>query len=502
MTNLETRLRESLSRHLDPVQVDPLPGSVRRRIRIRRRVNASLTTIVIGVIAVVSATWLPGALSPPDRSQPITPAPAPVLDPATLSYAWSVRVENGSALGEVVHDSERIYVPTVSGAVAYPKACSDPCEPVWRLEAAEGGGRAERSMTSLALEDGVLVVNVANRLAVVATDCGEGGSACRPLWIADPIPGTRGYGAPVIADGVVKVITNKGNAPDNRQTAVAFELRCRDDGGECSPLWRADLGSGTAHVPGVAVGGVFYQQVATRMTGFVARCRIDGGECEPDFVVESLGDPSSQASSMYGPVLHDGTLVLVSGLGTVAGYPEHCGTSCEPRWTTRIADYLEAYPFIAGDVVVVAHGEGVTAVPLACGDSCAPSWQTELGGYWPVEYADADEVVVARRSGGPKRIAVLPAKCADPCDPLWSAEMSNGLKGVASDGTTVFASDGPRVLAFPNACTDPCQSIWSADIEKSSWNLLIDERTLVATSPLGVFGANGTQVTVFIGSPR
>ena len=500
MTNLETRLRESLSRHLDPVQVEPLPGSVRRRIRMRRLVSASLTTIVIGVIAVVGAIWLPDTVSPPDRSQPIGPAPA--LDPATLTYAWSVQVEDASALGEVVQDSERIYVPTVSGAVAYSKACSDPCKPVWRLDVAEDSGRAERSMTSLAFGDGVLVVNVANRLAVVATDCGEGGSACQPLWIADRIAGTSGYGGPVIADGVVKVITNEGNAPDNRQTAVAFELRCRDDGEECSPLWRADLGSGTAHVPGVAVGGVLYQQVGTRMFGFAARCRTDGGECEPEFVVESLGDPSSQVSSMYGPVLHDGTLVLASGVGTVAGYPEHCGTSCEAQWTTRIADYLEAYPFIAGDAVVVAHDGGVTAVPLACGDSCAPSWRAELGGYWPVEYADADVIVVARHFGGPKRVAVLPAKCADPCDPLWSAEMSDDLNGVESDGTTVFVSDGPSVLAFPTACTDPCQSVWSGELEEPTWNFLIDDRTLAAASPVGEFGENGIRVTVFIGRPR
>src|SRR5919106_372324 len=431
MTNLETRLRESLSRHLDPVQVEPLPGSVRRRIRMRRLVSASLTTIVIGVIAVVGAIWLPDTVSPPDRSQPIGPAPA--LDPATLTYAWSVQVEDASALGEVVQDSERIYVPTVSGAVAYSKACSDPCKPVWMLDVAEGRGRPDRSTTTLALGDSVLVVNVANRLAVVATDCGEGGSACQPLWIADRIAGTSGYGGPVIADGVVKVITNEGNAPDNRQTAVAFELRCRDDGEECSPLWRADLGSGTAHVPGVAVGGVLYQQVGTRMF--------------------------------------------------------------------RIADYLEAYPFIAGDVVVVAHDGGVTAVPLACGDSCAPSWRAELGGYWPVEYADADVIVVARHLGGPKRVAVLPAKCADPCDPLWSAEMSDDLNGVESDGTTVFVSDGPSVLAFPTACTDPCQSVWSGELEEPTWNFLIDDRTLAAASPVGEFGENGIRVTVFIGRP-
>lgn len=150
-----------------------------------------------------------------------------------------------------------------------------------------------------------------DRAAVVATDCGDAGGACQPLWVADAIPGSSGHVGPVIADGVVKVTTNEGDAPGNRQTTPFFDARCRDDGGECHPLWRAELGSGAAHVPGVAVGGVFYQQAGTRMLGFLARCRTDGGTGEPDFVVEATGDPQTQQSSLYGPVLHDATLVLL-----------------------------------------------------------------------------------------------------------------------------------------------------------------------------------------------
>ncbi|MGH2650771.1 MAG: hypothetical protein ACRDHK_06110, partial [Actinomycetota bacterium] len=357
---------ETVRRAVEAIPVPPPdPERVRRAARrraMRRRITAGGVALLI---AAAGTAFLVGALRDAGP-RPATPGTEGPLDPTTLTYAWSVRVENASAVGEVLQDSDRIYVPTATGAVAYPKACSDPCVPVWSLDVAEVDGEVGQPMTTLALGDGVLAVNVAGRLAVVATDCGDGGSACQPLWLVDPIPGTSGYVGPVIADGVIKVTTNEGDAPDNRHTAVAFEIHCREDGGECSPLWRAELGSGAAHVPGVAVGGVFYQQIGTRMLGFLARCRTDGGTCEPDFVVESTGDPQSQQSDLYGPILHDATLVLASGEGTVAGYPEHCATSCEPRWTTPVADYLEGDPFVARDVGVVAHEGGVTAVPLSC----------------------------------------------------------------------------------------------------------------------------------------
>lgn len=468
--------------------------TARRRAR-RRRITAGGVALVI---AAAGLAFVVGALRDAGP-RPATPATEGPLDPTTLTYAWSVRVEDTSAVGEVLQDADRIYVPTATGAVVYPKACSDPCSHVWSLDFVEPDKQVEHSMTTLALEGDLLAVNAAGRLAVVATDCGDGGTTCQPLWVADALPGTSGYFGPVISDGVVKATTNEGDAPDNRQTAVAFESRCRDDGGECQPLWRAELGSGMAHIPGVAVGGVFYQQVGTRMLGFIARCRTDGAACEPDFVVESTGDPQTQESSLYGPIPHEGTLVLASGDGRVSGYPEHCGTSCQPEWSTPVADYLEN-PMAAGEVVVVAHDGGIVALPLSCRGSCAPSWEAALDGFW-IEYADANVVVATTRFRESNRIAVLPVTCSDPCQPIWTYEVDGELYGVGSDGMSVFASDGRRVLSFPAACSNPCSPVWSADLVGEAWGFLMDDRNLVVTSRLGPVWM-GIDVTVFAGDPR
>lgn len=479
------------------------PERVRRTVqrrKTRRRITAGGVALLVAAAGLALAV---GALRDfgPSRSTPATEGP---IDPATLSYAWSVQIENATTVSEVLQDADRIYVPTTTGVVVYPKQCSDPCEPAWSLDVVNADADIGLT-TSLALGDGLLAVNAGGRLAVAATDCAAETGSCRALWYAGPLPGSSGYFGPVISDGVVKVITNEGNAPDNLQTAVAFELRCRDDGGECEPLWQAELGSGAAHVPGAAVDGVFYQQVGTRMLGFLARCRTDGGPCDPDFVVEATGDPQTQASSLYGPVLRDGTLVIASGDGSVYGYPEHCGTSCRPTWVAPIADYLESFPMVAGDVVVVSHDSRITAVPFSCGESedraCAPAWRAELDGYWTVEYADEDIVVAARRFQGPARLAVLSADCSGSCQPMWTVEMGE-LNGVESDGASVFASDGRRVLAYPADCADPCTPAWTTDLEGTAWQFLIDDKDVVVTSQIGSDGIAGGRVTVFAGDPR
>lgn len=491
-----------------PPDVERIRRAVRRRAR-RRRITTGGVALVVAAagLALVAGAFREAG------PQPGTPASEGPLDPTTLTYDWSVEIENASAVGEnasavgeVLQDPDRIYVPTTTGAVAYPKACSDPCQPVWTLDVVETSPDMGQS-TALTLEDGLLAVSAGGRLAVVATDCGNGGASCRPLWYADPLAGSSGYVGPLISNGVVRVMANEGDAPENIQTAVAFDVHCREDGGECPPIWQAEVGSGAAYIPGAAVGDVFYQQVGTTMFGFPARCRTDGGACEPDFVVEATGDPQTQASSLYGPVLHDGTLVLASGDGSIYGYPEHCGTSCQPLWVAPIANYLESYPKVAGDVAVVSHDGGVTAVPLSCGGEasdgeCAPTWHASLDGYWSVGYADENIVLIADHLKGPARIAVLPTSCTGPCQPMWTAEMGDELYGVASDGASVFASDGRRVLAYPAVCSDPCEPTWTTDLDGAAWNFLIDDRNLVVTGRLGSDGIIGIGVTVFAGEPR
>jgi hypothetical protein len=471
------------------------------RRKMRRRITAGGVAFLVaaaGLVLVVSAL----REIAPNRTTPGTAGP---LDPATLRYAWSARIENASLVGEVSQTADRIYIPTASGVIVYPKQCSDPCRPLWRLDLVDPGVNVSQT-PSLALGDDVIAVSAGGRLAIAPTDCAVGGQPCQALWYADPPPGSSGYVGAVIADGVVKVTANEGDAPHNIHTAVAFDLRCRDDGGECTPLWSAELGPGAAHFPAPAVDGVFYQQVGTKLLGFLARCRTDGGRCDPDFVIEASGDPYTQQSSLFGPVARDGALVIASGDGNVYGYPEHCRMSCNPTWIASIADHLESYPLVAGDLVVVSHDGGLTAVPFSCaesdGRSCAPAWRADLDGYWSVEYANGDVVVAADRFRGSERLAVLAANCAGSCQPLWTVGMGEQLNGVASDGTSIFASEGRRVLAYPAACTDRCAPVWTADLEGAAWQFLIDDKSLVVTSQLGSDGVAGLDLTVFAGGSR
>jgi len=114
----------------------PDPERVRRTARRRakrRRITAG------GVALVVAAAGLAlvvGALRDAGP-RPVAPATEGPLDPSTLTYSWSVRVDNASAVGQVLQDADRIYVPTATGAVAYPTVCSDPCEPAWRFDLVE-----------------------------------------------------------------------------------------------------------------------------------------------------------------------------------------------------------------------------------------------------------------------------------------------------------------------------------------------------------------------------
>lgn len=473
-----------------------------RRRSTRRRITAGGVALLV---AAAGLAFVVGALRD-TGPQPVTPATPGSLDPTTLRYAWSVEIEDASAVSEVVQDDDRIYVPTATGAVAYPKTCTDPCRPVWMVDLVEA--RTEGIATpSVALSDGVLAIAAGGRLAVVSADCGSAGAVCQPLWYAEPPRGSSSYSGAGVADGVVKVTTNVGNAPDNTQTAVAFDLHCRDDGGECQPLWRGNLGSGPAYYPAPAVNGVFYQQVGTVMTGFAARCGSDGELCTPDFVVQSMGDPQSEQSVLLGPIVQDETVIVTWGGGSLLAYPEHCGTSCQPVWSVAVAEFLDTPPMVAGNNVVISYDGALTALPLACGggspeETCSSDWTARLDGYWTVDYADGNAVVAATRLGGLAAIAVLPANCDDPCRPMWMAEPGVELHGVTSDGSSVFASTGRRLVAYPLACADPCAPLWSADLDADAWSLLVDDRYLIATSQQGPVGTTGLKVTVYSGQPR
>jgi hypothetical protein len=459
--------------------------------------------IPIALASVVSVASLAFVVAAFDRPEPRSRVRGGTLDPSTLRPTWTVHVDDAVTNYGVVHDAERVYVPTSTGILAFSKSCSVACEPDWRADLVDGAEPAHPFGIDVQVvaQDGVVAVTYDGDLAVFPADCRTDGAACAPVWTAEREDGTNGYRGPVIANGIVKVTSSVGEMPDHHVTAVAFETGCRTDGGTCEAAWTGDLGVGAAYFPAATVGGVFYQQVGAQMLGFEARCRFDGGQCNADFAIRALGDQRTQAGSLYGPVGGDGILAVVSGDGNVYAYLERCGTGCAPLWKGRADDYLESFPFLAGDQVAVTTGTGVVAFPLACrtgGGICEPRWHVALGAYSPIEYAD-EKVVIAVSHSSPKAsdVVALDPTCEGDCHPDWSGSVDGEVQGVASDGATVFASVGREVVAYPVDCSDPCAPVWRSDVQGEAWWLFIDQTRLIVASRHGGAGDIGLTLQAF-----
>lgn len=459
--------------------------------------RAASAVVVAALLSIASLTFLILAFERPEGAG----TPDARLDPESLRPTWTAEVTDAGTDFGLSHDDERVYVPTASGTVAFPKACDVPCQPAWRSDLLAGEPPASRFSvdSQLAVGDGLLAVTFKGDLAVFAADCRNDGGVCVPLWRARSPQGSNGFHDPMIGGGVVKVTSSVGEMPDHGVMAVAFAARCRTDGGACEPEWTGDLGVGTAYFPSAKVGGVFYQQVGRKLLGFASNCSTDGGSCEADFVVRAQGDPSTQASTLYGPVGGKGVLAIVSGDGNVYGFPEHCGTGCAPLWVGPAADYLEGFPFLAGDLVVVASAKGLTAFPLACrtdGGVCQPTWQVGLDGHVSIAFADDRTVVAADHLREPRVMAIETA-CDGRCSPLWSVAPDGKLFGVESDGRTVFAGMRRAVLAFPTDCSTPCEPVWRGEVAGEPWWLLIDSDSLIVASRPGDVGGLGLTLQAF-----
>ncbi len=76
MTDLEARLRNSMSRKLDPIEVAPhLPIDVARHARARRAVTMLGSGMAV-VVSAVAVAWMASALSSNPSQPPVAPAPS------------------------------------------------------------------------------------------------------------------------------------------------------------------------------------------------------------------------------------------------------------------------------------------------------------------------------------------------------------------------------------------------------------------------------------------
>jgi hypothetical protein len=475
------------------------PDLVRRSLRDHRR-RQRLTAGFVGSLVAAGVIWMT-VVGLTDRRA----APRPdvgstgALDLSHLERLWSADVP-ASPFSGVLADDRNVYVGTTRGVIAYPKACrTDPCQPVWELHVTDDASELSpwQSVTFVA-GDGVVVAMFDGRLVVASADCRRDGGVCAPLWIAEAPPGTNGYHSALVGNGVVLAALGQGESPKHHVEFVAFEVRCRSDGGSCDPTWHADGGVGTLYSPGTFVNGVFYQQVGLRMQGFAANCNSDGGSCRPDLVIKSEGSQTNETGSLYGPVLGDGEVIFVAGTGEVASYAEHCRADCRPLWVGPVADFLDVSPTSGGNIVTASDGSGVTAFPIGCrhdGGQCDPAWHAELNRYAPVAYADDRFVVAASHLRAPA-LYVIPTTCSSNCRPTWSLEDVGTIYGVASDGESLFAAVKGEILAYPLECQHPCQPIWRGDALGETWELILDGG-LIAASRTGDDLEAGLTLTAF-----
>jgi hypothetical protein len=503
MDDLREALRTSVEDEFpDRLDLGAIRASSRRRLT-RQRVMAA----TLGVVLAAAAVWIAVlGLGASDGPRPDR-RPAGPLDVGSLRRSWSSTVEGTGfpSIASVFADDERIYVPTSSGIVAYPISCGDPCTPAWTVEFA-GPSTPGRSV-EIAVGEGVVAATLEGRLLVVASDCMVDGGECTPLWRADP-PGSARFFGPSIGGGLVKVTTGQGEMPNHHVWATAFPSRCRDDGGPCDPTWTGDLGVGVAYLPGVFLDGVFYQQVGMRVTGFAVDCASSGEACTPDLVIDAAGDANNQSSSVYGPISGDGELIFVFGTGDVRSYPAHCGDACNVRWRGPVADYLEAYPTSAGALVLVSGPSGITAFPKGCasdGRTCDPIWETDMDRYVSVAHAD-EAWVVAVDHFDQTGVFVFSMPCTRACQPQWSlADVGPRIYGVTTDGRTLFVALRDEIIGYPLDCANPCAPVWRGAVSGETWFLAVRGRQLIAASRTDELGEGVTfdeiLLTVFSSDP-
>jgi outer membrane protein assembly factor BamB len=243
------------------------------------------------------------------------------------------------------------------------------------------------------------------------------------------------------------------------------------------------------HVPGVALDGVFYQQVGDILSGIdPASCAAAAPPCpDPSFSVRASGDEATEAGFMSGPVLSGDQLVVSSGDGNLYAYDRACGLDCRPLWVGRVSDFLSSPPVVAGDLVVVASSEGLTAFPATCGgrERCPSTWRTRESG--EIVHADRNVVIVVDRGDGEDTIHAYPVACDDPCEPVWNGRTGAQIQGVDSDGGSLFVGlKGGALQAYPIDCTGRCGSVWEGSVPgRDAWIMHADETGVYVVSSRG-----------------
>ncbi len=311
------------------------------------------------------------------------------LDPATGRLLFSGDVGRQATRPAV--SGGTVYVASGSSLVAFSVACAGQCPATW--QATLTGGPVAALVGAPGVQT-LVTVGTDGSLRAYATDCGEAGGDCAPLWTASE--GTFTATAPPEVDATgVSAITTDG-------AILRFPLDCAGST-SCPPTWRGRGPSGSP--TGVTVStGLVVAATSGGVMAFAADCAHGGGSCDP---LWQATVPSGVTSP---PAAGAGIVVVGSGNGAVYGFRLRCLAApggCRPSWRSTDSLHLTGAPVIAGSVAFLTTVDG--------------------------------------------RLVGFSSRCAEECHPLWSSTMQQGrvpAGGPVVSGTTVVGVVGDHVFGF------------------------------------------------------
>jgi hypothetical protein len=338
------------------------------------------------------------------------------------------------------------------------------CSPLWSSDLGNVvGGR------SPAIANGVVYVEaetqdlVAHLYAFDAAGrrgCARRRKVCSPLWSAETAAGeSERSSSPVVAKGLVFVVSSNGNDGSTPAHAYAFDAGgkrgCAGRPKICSPLWNADLGKVLVQSSPVVANGAVYVSASRpignppssfegKVYGFDASgersCAGEPRTCSPLWVADT-GDTSDQTSvaaangivyvgafkySGLEPIPQTSTLDAFDATGQsgCSGEPK----TCSPLWHAVVKGLLRSPPSIANGLLYVGTG--------------GTEDEVQGGNLYAFDAA-------GRRgcSGKPKN-----------CSPLWSASTGDRI-----DLSTPVLANGALYVSGVN-CTEECGGVSGSDL--------------------------------------
>jgi hypothetical protein len=415
MADLREALRERVS------SIEPDSSGFERVIDRRRRRDVRRKVGVYAMILLIASIAAAGAfgLQHQRRSVPmITPDNVGTLHPVWTAHVSGSPSTPAIADGMVYVSADRLYAFRLSCATT-----SGSCEPAWTADV--GTTPAEQPVVS----DGVVLVTSISGLFAFDTACTD--PICEPIWTA-PSPSGKGlsnlnsheptpypqFSVPAVADDTIYAAGGEG--------LYAFPLRCRDDGGVCSPSWIGS-GLGSYQSPVVGVDVIYVPTDAGldvyRMTCPARRChplrQFGQNRVGGDPVVTTVGndvyinearvaglhDPRSAKVAWIGEIDRPGAKTLNEWVGHAAvadgvaymaasriyAFPIDCRTSgrrCRPMWVgpRQVDDEIQRYRSwsdpVVSDGLVFASTDRPYAFKGDCatdGEECQPVWVGPAG---------------------------------------------------------------------------------------------------------------------------